>query len=343
VPGNLDPGREGVRTCSSGVKVFPGSTDISGSLSDFKKTDRRGRIFPLQAVKLFGSLITVLCDKEAVAMSRFKPVLSLLVLGMFSAPVAADEDIFKIGVDALNKKDYRFAIACFNDVLCHESKDSEAYFYLGLAHHGKGEYANAIKDFSETIRLNSKHAQAYTNRGNAYAALKNYKNAIADHTKAIQLDPKLAQAYTNRGNTYKTMGDKRAIEDFSAAIRLNPKDPSPHVERGSIYLEGDNFDKAIQDFNRALDVDPNISDPVVFISRAKAYHEKSDYVNAIEDYSKAIRLNPRNAMSYLLRCRTNQEMGEWDKASEDCEKGFELRYYPTWGNYDPPDFKRFFK
>ena len=43
-------------------------------------------------------------------MIRLKPTICLLILGLISTPVVADEDIFKIGVEALNKKEYRFAI-----------------------------------------------------------------------------------------------------------------------------------------------------------------------------------------------------------------------------------------
>src|SRR5947207_263564 len=132
-------------------------------------------------------------------MLRFKPVIGLLVLGLFPALVVADEDIFKIGVEALNKKDYRFAIACFNDVLVKDPKNFEAYYYRGQAQSGKGFWESAINNFTETIRLNPKHARAYVARGNAYMELKDYDNAVQDHHQALQLDGKFALANINRG------------------------------------------------------------------------------------------------------------------------------------------------
>ena len=46
-----------------------------------------------------------------LAMSRINSIFCFLILGLISTPVVADEDIFKIGVEALNNKDYYFAVA----------------------------------------------------------------------------------------------------------------------------------------------------------------------------------------------------------------------------------------
>ena len=116
-------------------------------------------------------------------MIRLNSIFCLLILGMIGTPAAADEDIFKIGVEALNKKDYYFAVACFDDVIRRDSKNAEAHYYLGLAHHGRGDYDGAIKDFSEAIKVNPKYVQAYTSRGNVYVDQKKYENAIEDHRR----------------------------------------------------------------------------------------------------------------------------------------------------------------
>src|SRR5438105_1345980 len=116
-------------------------------------------------------------------MLRFKPVIGLMILCLFSAAVSADEDIFKVGVEVLNKKDYFFAVACFNDVLRHGPKNVKAYNFRGLAYQGRGNWESAIKDFSEVIRLDSKFPDVYMNRGNVYVQKKDFEKAIADYTR----------------------------------------------------------------------------------------------------------------------------------------------------------------
>jgi tetratricopeptide (TPR) repeat protein len=142
---------------------------------------------------------------KGFAMIRINSISCLLILGLACTRAAADEDIFKIGMEALKKNDYRFAIACFDDVIRKNPKNAEAHYYLGLAHHGKGDYDNAIKDFSAAIKLNPKHLQAYTNRGNAFFQKKEYDKALRDFTFLIEIDPKNASTYINRANVYKQL------------------------------------------------------------------------------------------------------------------------------------------
>src|SRR5206468_12714344 len=106
------------------------------------------------------------------AMMRLNSIFCLLFLGL-SAPAAADEDIFKIGVEALNRKDYHFAVVCFDDVLRRDANCPVAHYYLGHAYQGKGDNNNAIKnfndaikDFGSIIKVNPKNTIAYTGRGN---------------------------------------------------------------------------------------------------------------------------------------------------------------------------------
>src|SRR4029077_12645357 len=100
-----------------------------------------------------------------------------------STPVVADEDIFKVGVEALNKKDYYFAVACFSDVLQHDSKNVKAYNLRALAYQGRRNLESAIKDFGEVIRLDPKFPDVYMNRGNVYVEKKDFKKAIEDYTR----------------------------------------------------------------------------------------------------------------------------------------------------------------
>jgi tetratricopeptide (TPR) repeat protein len=271
--------------------------------------------------------------KEGAAMSPSKPILCLLTLGLISTSVAADEDIFSVGIQALNKEEYHFAIACFEEVLTKDPTIPDAHYYLGLARQGKGDNAkatqsfnHAIKMFSDLIKLNPRQAEAYIGRGNVLLSLKDEKKAFQDYDKAIQLNPKNVEAYINRGIARKKTGNKKAIDDFDAAIGLKPNDPFSYYQRGDIYLDQQDYEKAIKDFNSAAQVDPNISDPRFFTSRGKCHLEKKEHAKAIEDLSKAISLNPKNPDVYELRARAYQGCGEFSKADKDLSKYFDLKH-----------------
>ncbi|MBI4709688.1 MAG: tetratricopeptide repeat protein [Nitrospirae bacterium] len=65
----------------------------------------------------------------------------------------------------------------------------------------------------------------------------------------------IAEAYNNRGTAYE---DKcqydRAIEDYNRAIEINPKLANAYFNRGIPYAIKGNMGKAISDFQKACDM-----------------------------------------------------------------------------------------
>ena len=106
--------------------------------------------------------------------------------------------------------------------------------------------------------------------------------------------------FYNRGIAYAAK-DKydRAIEDFDHAIRLNPNDAGAFVARGRTYALKDQYDRAIEDFDHAIRLSP--FDARAFVVRGIAYAAKNQYDRAIEDYDRAIRLNPNDARAFVGR------------------------------------------
>src|SRR5258706_3838671 len=84
---------------------------------------------------------------------------------------------------------------------------------------------------------------------------------IASCTASIQsrrLSGKdLSITYSQRGNAYYTKGQyDRAIQDYERAIRLNPKDFLTFANRGMAYFIIGQYDRAIQDCDQAIQLDP---------------------------------------------------------------------------------------
>ena len=75
------------------------------------------------------------------------------------------------------------------------------------------------------------------------------------YTIAVGFDPKLIRAYNNRGTAYIEIGDfDRAIWNFNRAIEINPNDIYACYNRGLLYKKmGDKF-KARKDFLKAKEL-----------------------------------------------------------------------------------------
>ncbi|MCX5666859.1 MAG: tetratricopeptide repeat protein [Candidatus Omnitrophica bacterium] len=98
----------------------------------------------------------------------------------------------------------------------------------------------------------------------------------------------------------------------SPCFAVNSED---FVAKGIEWGKKGEFDKAIAEFNKAIEVNPN--DPLAFYNRGSAYDCKRDYDKAISDYSKAIELNPKFATAYNSRAIDYYYKKDYDKAWED--------------------------
>jgi tetratricopeptide (TPR) repeat protein len=94
-----------------------------------------------------------------------------------------------------------------------------------------------------------------------------------------------------------------------------------YYNRGLAYADKKQYDKAIEDYNRAIELDPQYAS--AYRSRGSAYRIKKDYNEAVTDYDKAIELNP-SASVYNGRGFTFLEWGKYTEAEKDIRKALEL-------------------
>jgi tetratricopeptide (TPR) repeat protein len=107
----------------------------------------------------------------------------------------------------------------------------------------------------------------------------------------------------------------QAIVDFTRAINVNPNSSLAYYYRGSTYQKIKNYDHAIADYTQVIRIDPN--DAVAYNNRANAYFDKNDYDNAIADYTQAIRITPNDAVAYNNRAIAYRYKNDYDNAISD--------------------------
>jgi lipoprotein NlpI len=142
-----------------------------------------------------------------------------------------------------------------------------------------------------------------------------------------------AVIYGIRGVAFYSKGDyDRAIQDTNQAILLNPNEPSFYDTRGVAYKKKSDFDRAIQDFNEAILLNPNFER--AYYDRGGAYIDKDDYDRAIQDFDEAIHLNSNDANVYNNRGVAYLKRGDYDHAIQDFNQTIRLdsNYTTAYGN-----------
>jgi len=81
-------------------------------------------------------------------------------------------------------------------------------------------------------------------------------------------------------------------------------------------------EEALQDFERAIKIDPNQAGG--YLGKANALNILGRYREAIEYYNQAILIDPNLANAYVNRAIAYSHLGEYKLAIADYEKGLEL-------------------
>jgi tetratricopeptide (TPR) repeat protein len=80
-------------------------------------------------------------------------------------------------------------------------------------------------------------------------------------------------------------GHDLRIKACSAVIGHNPKDAAAYYTRAVAYQFNGEVDRAISDYNKAIELNP--TDAPAYDGRGRAYVSKGDYTNAVLDVTKA--------------------------------------------------------
>ncbi len=132
-----------------------------------------------------------------------------------------------------------------------------------------------------------------------------------------------SRTYYHRGNNYYEKEDfDKAVENYNMAIVLNPNFSEAYFNRGLAYYNKKNYDKAVSDYNKSAELDPR--NPVIYNNRGDAYYRKQEFENAILDYDKAVSLNPKYLKAYYNRGLAYACQQDYERAIEDFDKVVEL-------------------
>jgi tetratricopeptide (TPR) repeat protein len=139
------------------------------------------------------------------------------------------------------------------------------------------------------------------------------------------IDGKLILAESPTGEA---MALSRSGGKFRAAVPYKKPTASKlaltHSKRGTAYLKKGQYDAAIGEYNKALEINPRSA--VVYYNRSVAYTSKGQYDKAVTDCSSALQLNPRDANSYYSRGVSYWHLGSKNEAIKDLKSAAKLQH-----------------
>lgn len=202
-------------------------------------------------------------------------------------------------------------ILCLSLMLgsCQVKGTADQRYNLGLRYAIDGKFEKAKDEFEKALILDSSYRPAtsslkvieevldrklqnesvsYFFKAISSSNAGRLDEAISYLGTAINQDPDFFHAFYERGLLFGYKGEfDRAIADFTRSLELNPNDPEAYNNRGLTYARGKNLlDKAIFDFTKAIQIDPGFAD--AYNNRGIAHSKKSEAKQmACSDWKRA--------------------------------------------------------
>ncbi len=146
---------------------------------------------------------------------------------------------------------------------------------------------------------------------------------------AVKKSPQKVRPYNNRGRAYGNMGEyDKAMDDFRRAIQINPRCAEAYYNLGLVYaLKGDD-ENALKNYDQAIALYPNYA--AAYNNRGLVLVNKKAYDRAIADYDQALRITPRSPDVYYNRGLAYFHKQNYDQAIADYSQALLLN--PRYGN-----------
>jgi hypothetical protein len=125
-------------------------------------------------------------------------------------------------------------------------------------------------------------------------------------------------SYRGLGGAYGERGEnEKAIEYFNRSLELNPDDTLSYYNRGIIYGKSGLTDKAREDLSMAVSIEPLNAKFHNELGVALGYLGK--YNESIDEFNTAIKLDPQFSKAYYHRGITYQRMGDSQRSLLDFQ------------------------
>jgi cytochrome c-type biogenesis protein CcmH/NrfG len=122
----------------------------------------------------------------------------------------------------------------------------------------------------------------------------------------IKKDPQNLSAWAELGNLYFDSDQPReAIDAYSKYLAVKPDNPDVRTDMGIMYRKLGDFDRALKEFRKAAQSDPNHINSRYNIGLV-LLHDKQDMKGAIEAWEEYLKVDPKSERAERIRSQIDR-------------------------------------
>src|SRR5579883_91042 len=157
-------------------------------------------------------------------------------------------------------KVWRDPITLWQDTVAKSPRKARAHFQLAYAYYQRGRCGQAVAEYARTAQLQPPAYDLLVDWAQAYDCANRPDEALAKLRQAATLE-RSAHAFSQIGMIYAKQAKwPEALEALDTAEKINPNYAMTYVYRGKIHMRTGEIGLAIQDYERALSLDPRNAD-----------------------------------------------------------------------------------
>ncbi len=223
-----------------------------------------------------------------------------------------------IGLAYYRQNDFRKAIAPFESVIRDQPDSSQARYLLGLCYFFTERWSEAVDTLQPLWgqqSLNINYLYVLSIAANKAGRKELDERAVSQLTQIGKATPEfhliMGRAYLNHEE------DDKALAEFEQAARGDPKLPYLHYYIGMAYLHKQDYEHAAEEFRQDIATEPDAAFSYDKLGSTYVSLEKDDL--AEQNFRKAVKLDPKLASSFLGLARIHQKQGKYAEAMKELD------------------------
>jgi len=232
-------------------------------------------------------------------------------------------------------EDYVNAVHFYEKVIKLDSSNDYYFAHKGYCLKKEKKYSEAEEAFKAAINLNPQNIYAITFLADCYEEINNNEEALSVLNKGIEDNPTQPPNTTSRFWLFRQKADILfdqdnnfdAIDFYKIAIEIE-ENAWCYNKLGMCYLNIENFDEALLNFEKAIEKDERLNDAYVNYNMGECHRRSGRYSKSLEFYKSSINHNNENVLSHAYDSMgiSYLNLREFKKSVESLKKADQTKW-----------------
>lgn len=203
-------------------------------------------------------------------------------------------------------------------------QEAERSMLTALSIEQNDNYLRNLSEIQQVIAVQVQNNSQLSDEERSNLFQNYLSSSVQSASAAVEYDPQNYNNFVYLGNLFTDLVsleiegvEQRAIEFLEEAKRLSPKNPSIPISLARIYIAMEDYDKAKELINEAIEIKSNYTDAVYLLSRINVI--EGEIETAIENVRLTTLVRPNDPVTYFQLGLLQYQNGDYSESISSFE------------------------